>query len=247
MAPTHDFSAAGGGGTPSSRSSAPSRANSQGHIRAHRRPICGRRGCEQGHSERRRVRVRVCVRGARRFAQQWLRKLGGAHGARHGSNAPGSAPKRRLSGGQAALEQRRNIPPQRHPKRRAVSCEVVVMPQKRVRRTKVISEPSPHVPLAFMNVEHLPEPEAVSESGAPSQYSRITCSGRHPPHTSVGQLSRALQRRCPGFFPITERGCQHQSPQIAASLESAGPRLRSQALTHLWRGFVELGLSPLGS
>lgn len=37
--------------------------------------------------------------------------------------------------------------------------QVVVMPHRRVRRTRVVSSPSPNVPLAAVAVEYLPEPE----------------------------------------------------------------------------------------
>jgi len=43
--------------------------------------------------------------------------------------------------------------------------QVVVMPQRRVRRTRVVSEPSPNVSLAAVNVEYLNEPEVPQGNG----------------------------------------------------------------------------------
>eukprot|EP00930_Biecheleria_cincta_P086988 TRINITY_DN76258_c0_g1_i1.p1 TRINITY_DN76258_c0_g1~~TRINITY_DN76258_c0_g1_i1.p1 ORF type:complete len:1011 (-),score=223.75 TRINITY_DN76258_c0_g1_i1:175-3207(-) len=41
--------------------------------------------------------------------------------------------------------------------------QVVVMPRNRIRRTRVVSQPSPHVPLAAVAVEQIEEPETLPE------------------------------------------------------------------------------------
>ncbi|CAE8629954.1 unnamed protein product, partial [Polarella glacialis] len=44
--------------------------------------------------------------------------------------------------------------------------QVVVMPRHRVRRTRLVSEPSPHVPLAAVAVEPVEEPQVGKEDAA---------------------------------------------------------------------------------